>query len=55
MASKEWHLRASWPLDKLATEMATDYGYADRTALLKSMIRLGAMLGHDSPIHKSYT
>ncbi len=52
MASKEWHLRASWSLDKLATEMATHYGYADRTALLKSMIRLGAMLGQESPVHK---
>jgi hypothetical protein len=53
MASKEWHLRASWSLDKLATEMATHYGYADRTALLKSMIRLGAMLGQESPVHKA--
>lgn len=43
--SKEWHTRASWSLDELANEMARHFGYPDRTALLKSMIRGCALVG----------
>lgn len=48
MPSKEWHLRASWSLDDLADAMVKHFGYADRTALLKSMIRGCALVGRQS-------
>ncbi len=52
MASKTWQTRVSWTLDELTGKMALEYGYADRTALIKSMMRLGAMLGPESPYHE---
>lgn len=44
-ASKEWHLRASWSLDNLAESMARHFGYADRTAFIKSLVRGCALVG----------
>lgn len=41
-------MRASWSLDDLVTAMAEHFGYANRTALLKSMIRGAALVGRNS-------
>lgn len=47
-ASKEWHIRASWSLDDLVDAMAKHFGYADRTGLIKSLIRGCALVGRNS-------
>lgn len=44
-------MRASWSLDSLLGEMAAGLGYADKTALTKSLVRICALVGRESPVH----
>lgn len=42
MANKQVSMRWSWALDELAGEMAAHFGYADKTALVKGLLRYAA-------------
>lgn len=47
----DWHLRISDDLGTLVDEIVKQFGYSDRTACVKSLIRLTALVGRDAPGH----